>query len=422
MFSLCRHARRPFLSPLRFYSTQPEKPSIKLVAELRKRTEVSITKAREALTATSNNVTAALDWLQNDLITSGAKKAAKVEGRDAKEGLISVSVLSGGAGSRMELGDGGVRAAMIELNCETDFVGRNELFGKLAADIAHTAAFLTEPIDSARLPECWPLHMDQLNDAPLLSHSEPQLSPSSTVGSAIRDTIAKLGEKILLRRAVALVQNPEDRDDRRVRIASYLHGSVKNPANGRIGALVSLMVNSPRLSTLWSSGMFRKDLERLERSLARQVVGFETHSIMDMNFDEDRKRDPHVLYDQPFAMYSGNDAGVVVEDVLQQWAVERGLVNLKDDLTQITDASALIVTGFEKWTVGEEFVEVDSKDTCKSNIPIIDSFVSNFSNQNALITTPSDCISPLTSYVTYALDNRVYFVRTLDCIKTFIHH
>jgi len=100
-------------------------------------------------------------------------------------------------------------------------------------------------------------------------------------------------------------------------------------------------------------------LERLERSLARQVVGFETHSIMDLNFDEGRKRDPHVLYDQPFAMFRDNDAGEVVEDVLQKWAVEKGLVNLDDNLKQIMDTSALIVTGFEKWTVGEEFVEVD---------------------------------------------------------------
>jgi elongation factor Ts len=60
-------------------------------------------------------------------------------------------------------------------------------------------------------------------------------------------------------------------------------------------------------------------------------------------------------------MFPDNDAGEVVEDVLQKWAVERGLVNLNDNLQQIMDTSALIVAGFEKWTVGEEFVEVDIK-------------------------------------------------------------
>ncbi|KAJ2927497.1 hypothetical protein H1R20_g9598, partial [Candolleomyces eurysporus] len=76
------------------YSTAAEKPSLKLVAELRKRTEVSIVKAREALSASGNDVDAALDWLQKDLVASGAKKAAKVGGRATNEGLISTSVLS----------------------------------------------------------------------------------------------------------------------------------------------------------------------------------------------------------------------------------------------------------------------------------------------------------------------------------------
>lgn len=354
MFRLCNHARRPYVSPLRrLYTTQPEKPSIKLVAELRKRTEVSISKARDALSATNNDVAAALTWLQNDLVTTGAKKAAKVEGRDANEGLISVSVLSKGVGSGAELGSGGIRAAMIELNCETDFVGRNELFGKLAADIAHTAAFLVDPLDPQALPSFATLQLDMLLDAPLLSHSDPSSEPTSTVGSAIRDSIAKLGEKISLRRGTALAQEPEGREDRGMRIASYLHGSVGNPFNGRIGTLLSLMVNSPHLPKVLADPDFLKDLEQLERSLARQVVGFDTRQIMSLNFDEGRERDPHILYDQSFAMFPENVEGDVVEHVLQKWAVARGMLTTEEDPKVITEASALIVAGFEKWTVGE---------------------------------------------------------------------
>jgi len=352
MFRVCGRIRQPYVLPFRLYST---KPSIQLVAELRKRTEVSITKAREALSATNNDVTAALDWLQKDLVTSGALMAAKVEGREAKEGLVSVSVLSKGAGSKPE--GGGIRAAMIELNCETDFVGRNELFGKLAADIAYSAAVFTGAIDAERLPQFWPLHMDQLNDAPLLSHSEPETQPESTISTAIRDMIAKVGEKVTLRRATALVQDPEDRPDHGVRISSYVHGSVNNSSTGRIGALVALMVNSSRLPNLLRLAPFMKDLEQLERALARQVVGFDTRSIMDLDFVEGRERDPFVLYDQPFTMFPGNEEEDVVEFVLQKWAVEQGLIDLEDE--EFTPASALIVTGFEKWTVGEAFTYAD---------------------------------------------------------------
>jgi elongation factor Ts len=116
------------IAPIRFYSKSAEKPSnVRLVAELRKLTEVSITKAREALAASNNDVSAALQWLQNDLAVSGAKKAAKVAHRAASEGLVCASVLSHGTGSSLSsgahgYGHGGLRAALVELNCETDFV------------------------------------------------------------------------------------------------------------------------------------------------------------------------------------------------------------------------------------------------------------------------------------------------------------
>src|ERR1700733_3356183 len=99
MFRLCSHVRRPRISPCKFYSTLPDQPSIQSVAELRKRTGVSIFKAHEALVANNNNVTAALDWVQKDLAISRAGITAKFEGRETKEGLISTSILSRGVGS-----------------------------------------------------------------------------------------------------------------------------------------------------------------------------------------------------------------------------------------------------------------------------------------------------------------------------------
>ncbi|KIM82370.1 hypothetical protein PILCRDRAFT_820777 [Piloderma croceum F 1598] len=358
MFRLCSHIRRPRISPCKFYSTQPDKPSIQLVAELRKRTEVSISKAHEALIATNNDVTAALDWVQKDLAISGVKKVAKVEGRETKEGVISTSILSRGIGSDEAYGPG-PRAGMIELNCETDFVARNELFGNLAADIAASAAVLAAPLDAEKLPEFGPFPLDLLHDLPLISHFDVEAEPTRSVGDGIRDTIAKLGENISLRRATALSQPPEDRNDRGVRVGSYIHGSVNNSRNGRIAALVSLMIRSLRLPKILSSTDFRKDLETMERALAQQIVGFDTRSVMYFGHVEGQERDPLVLYDQPFMMYPGNEAGQVVELVLQQWAVERGMVTSMDDPEQITAASALFVVDFEKWTVGESVIEPD---------------------------------------------------------------
>ncbi|KAJ7193298.1 elongation factor Ts, mitochondrial [Mycena pura] len=325
--------RRAVFSWSRCYSTSgPEKPSLKLVAELRKLTEVSIVKAREALSASNNDVQAALGWLKNDLVTSGAKKAAKVQNRNTGEGLVSVAILSAGSGSRA---GSGVRAAMIELNCETDFVGRNELFGKLAADIAHTAAFMSEPADFEPYP------VDILNGTPLLSAINPNPDPTTTVASAIRDMISKVGENVVLRRAVTVFHEPPRSRELGQRLISYLHGSVHVSNQGRIGVLGLLGLSSSRLGALFASKAFCDDLERLERSLARQIAGFDTRSIR----SHDDKRDETALYEQPF-MFPGDLMGQPVGEALATWARAYNFVNGAGD-------SGIEVSRFAKWTVAE---------------------------------------------------------------------
>jgi len=343
--------RPPTFTSIRSYSVNTEKPPLKLVAELRKLTEVSITKAREALAASNNDVSAALEWLQNDLAVSGAKKAAKVAHRAAGEGLVGASILSRGTGSPSS--GGGVRAALVELNCETDFVARNALFGRLVADVAHTAAFLAEPESSSkdkdkdnRQTHIRPVPRAELLDAPLLSAEGhvPVLGSGGgggSVGSAIRDAIAKLGENIVLQRAVSVVHDPvpRTRSDLGLRVASYTHGGV-HPAQGRIGTLALLALKSPRLTPLLSTLDFREGVERVERALARQIVGFETSAIHGAE---------GALYDQPFMMFADAREGETVAAGLERWAREKQLVLDTDG----TDTGGLEVVEFVKWTVGE---------------------------------------------------------------------
>lgn len=312
------------------YSTAP-KPSLQLVAQLRKLTDVPISKAREALSASGNNLEAALGWLQQDLTTSGAQKAAKVAGREAREGLVSVCVLSPGRSSN---GDG-LRAAMVELNCETDFVARNELFTRLAADIAHTTAFLTEHIHSPNFIQPCPLHV--LNDAPLLSQTNSNLRPSSTVSSSIQDLIAKVGEKVSLKRAVAVVHNPLRGHSRTLglRLASYSHGS--SGSHGRIGSLAVLALKAPDLANRLASETFVQDIERLERAVARQIAGFETLSIQSTT-------DETSLYNQPFMATGGQ---LTVGAALCEWGRERGMANEGEE-------GGIEVLEFVKWTVAED--------------------------------------------------------------------
>lgn len=330
----------PALRSCRLYSTETSgKPSIKLVAELRKLTEVSITKAREALSATNNDVQAAHKWLQDDLVASGAKKAAKLVDRVTQQGLVGVSILANAQG-RGKLGRG-VRAAMVEVNCETDFVGRNARFDTLVADIAHTAAFIAEAEDSANFIK--PLSLDMLQDAPLLSHTGPQADLQGTVGGAIHDSIARFGERIQLGRAVSVVHNPS-LSDTCLRLATYAHGSVGMPNQGQIGGLAVLALRSKKLDELLQAQAFADDLAKLERSLARQIVGFPATSIRTANDGQSEG----ALYEQKFMMYPGS-GGQTVSRVLKQWSQQHGLVDPEED-----SCGGLEVLEFTKWSVGED--------------------------------------------------------------------
>ncbi len=97
-----------------------------MVKELRERTGAGMMECKKALTETNGDIEKAIDALR----TSGAAKAAKRAGREATEGVI---------GSYIHMG--GKIGVLVEVNCETDFVARNEIFQTLVRDIAmHIAA------------------------------------------------------------------------------------------------------------------------------------------------------------------------------------------------------------------------------------------------------------------------------------------
>ena len=93
-----------------------------MVKELRDKTGAGMMDCKSALTETSGDIEAAVDWLR----TKGLAKAAKKAGRVAAEGLIGIATAAG-------------RAAMVEVNSETDFVARNADFQKLVAGVAEAA-------------------------------------------------------------------------------------------------------------------------------------------------------------------------------------------------------------------------------------------------------------------------------------------
>jgi len=164
-----------------------------MVKELRDKTGAGMMDCKAALGETGGDLESAVDWLRK----KGLAKAAKKAGRVAAEGLIGVALAAN-------------KGIVVEVNSETDFVARNDLFQglvKMIADVALTTGAGVDKILAGRVGD-------------------------RTVADAINETIAKVGENMTLRRAAAVSVG-------KGAVASYVHNSVTGGL-GRIGVIVGL--------------------------------------------------------------------------------------------------------------------------------------------------------------------------------------
>jgi elongation factor Ts len=169
-----------------------------LVKELREKSGVGMMDCKRALQENNGEMEASMDWLR----TKGLSKAAKKADRIAAEGLVAAAVRNDGAG---------MTGAVIELNAETDFVARNELFQNAARAIAQVALDVDGGVDA------------------IAAAKTPN---GETVSESITHLIATVGENMQLRRAARFVVGQGA-------IASYIHNATA-PNLGRIGVLVAI--------------------------------------------------------------------------------------------------------------------------------------------------------------------------------------
>jgi elongation factor Ts len=166
-----------------------------LVKNLRETTGAGMMDCKRALTESGGDLEGAIDWLRKKGLSSAAKKS----GRVASEGLIGVALAPG-------------KAAMVEINAETDFVARNEAFQtfvETAAKIALETGESTDALKAAAYP-----------------------GTGRTVADELVHLVATVGENMNVRR-VAVVDVPGGV------AASYIHAALK-PGLGKIGVIVGL--------------------------------------------------------------------------------------------------------------------------------------------------------------------------------------
>jgi len=164
------------------------------VKELRERTGAGMMDCKKALAETNGEMEPAIDWLRAKGLSAAAKKA----GRTAAEGLVGVTVE-------------GHRGAVVEVNSETDFVAKNELFQQFVVNVAK-------------------LVLEHGPDVEALGAAA--YPGGGTVTEALTENIAKIGENQSLRRAAVL-------EVKQGAVVSYVHNQVA-PGLGKIGVLVAL--------------------------------------------------------------------------------------------------------------------------------------------------------------------------------------
>lgn len=353
---------------------------ISKIRSLRPGTPLSL--ARSSLQATSNDVDAAIAWLAAQAAASGAKKAERLKGRVAEQGLVGVALMRDGLASGKD-GMGGVRACIVELSCETDFVARTGEFGKLLEDVTRSLAFFAEAAapssGSVSGGEHFVHHVPEtVLDTPLVpalsatSTSIPFAQPGAphpTVGSSIATTISLLGESISLRRAVTVSIDPSASTGPAYLASTYLHGTTPTPAGSTTvkdltyssGTLASLILarlptGFPPSSSPEIEISTKSEIHQILRALARQVVAVPTEEVRSSSSDDAVKSEEEggevskALYSQPVMTLSPTsvkgyefEQGARIESLLQGWSASKGLAEA---------GSALEVLELVRWEVG----------------------------------------------------------------------
>ena len=191
-----------------------------MVKALREQTGAGMMDCKAALGETGGDMEAAVDWLRK----KGLAKAAKKSGRTASDGLVAIAAERDGAGAK---------AVVVEVNSETDFVARNEIFQKMVADVAQAALGTDGSVEAVR--------------------SAAYPGAGKSVEEHIAEMVGQIGENMSLRRASGLSVDEGA-------IGQYIHTPVVEGA-GKIGVIVALK----------SSGDAGK-VEELARKVAMHVA------------------------------------------------------------------------------------------------------------------------------------------------------
>ena len=215
----------------------------------------------------------------------GWSKATKLEGRSTRQGLIGVLVQQN-------------IATMIEVNCETDFVARNEHFQQFVDKASKACAHYISEVDNTNKITKIALESDSLRNL--------KLDDGKTLGDHLALMIGTVGENASLKRAICY-KTPEA-----IRLCGYTHPAPDKAVTdgslllGKYGAIAAFNSNSEKTEEILS----------VHRKICQHIVGMKPEKIGDVEADKpnEDKDDEKCLIHQEFLL----DPDVTIGDILQE--------------------------------------------------------------------------------------------------------
>ncbi|MBI0432492.1 translation elongation factor Ts [Roseomonas sp. KE0001] len=284
-----------------------------MVRDLREKTGAGMMDCKKALVENNGDAEAAIDWLRK----KGLAAAAKKSGRVAAEGLIGTAT-------------GPQVAGMVEVNAETDFVARNEMFQNFVAEVAGLVLSVGEDVEQLKAATY-----------PGTTHS---------VQDELTRLIATIGENMSIRRARRLTVPSGT-------VATYVHSAVK-PGLGKIGVVVALEAASEL-----------EALETLGRQIGMHVAAARPDALDVSAVDPSAlEREKAVLTEQ--ARASGKPDNIIekmVEGRVRKYYEEVVLLEQvwvhdgESRVKSIVQKAGAKLTGFARFQLGEG-IEKESSD------------------------------------------------------------
>ncbi len=288
-----------------------------MVKDLREKSGAGMMDCKKALAETNGDMEAAVDWLR----AKGLATASKKSSRTAAEGLVGVAV-------------SGTTGAAVEVNSETDFVAKNDQFQDFVRNVTQIALAKGDDVEA------------------LANEAYPS---GGTVGEALTNNIATIGENQTLRRARRLSVD-------KGAVVAYMHNQVV-PGMGKIGVLIALESEAPA-----------DKLEALGKQLAMHVAAAFPLALNEAGIPADMiERERKIASEK--AAESGKPADVIakmVDGSVAKFVKENALLNqlfVMDGKTKISDVvaaagkeagAAIVLKDYVRFQLGEGIEKAES--------------------------------------------------------------